>query len=128
MIVAGIGCRKSVAASEIISAIAATAAAHGLQVAMLDAIAVPELKQGNNVISDAAREIGVPLSVVGDAALRRTKSSLLTHSPASLAATGVGSVSEAAALAASGGGSRLLGPRLVTGNVTCAIAVSKDHS
>ncbi len=47
---------------------------------------------------------------------------MLTRSAASLAATGTGSASEAAALAAAGPGARLLGPRLVLGPVTCALA------
>jgi len=41
---------------------------------------------------------------------------------------GVPSVSETAALAAAGEGVRLLGPRIVVGPVTCAIAISGDKA
>jgi cobalt-precorrin 5A hydrolase len=48
----------------------------------------------------------------------------LTHSQLSQALAGVPSVSEAAALAAAGEGARLLGPRIVVGPATCALAIS----
>jgi cobalt-precorrin 5A hydrolase len=50
----------------------------------------------------------------------------LTHSARSQAVAGIPSVSEAAALAAVGEGARLLGPRIVVGPVTCALATSGD--
>jgi cobalt-precorrin 5A hydrolase len=53
-------------------------------------------------------------------------SQTLTHSELSQALAGVPSVSEAAALAAAGEGARLLGPRIVVGPVTCALAASGD--
>ena len=49
----------------------------------------------------------------------------LSRSAASRAATGSGSASEAAALAAAGPAARLVGPRLALGPVTCAIAVAE---
>ncbi|NGO50535.1 cobalamin biosynthesis protein [Mesorhizobium camelthorni] len=52
--------------------------------------------------------------------------STLTHSARSQAVAGSPSVSEAAALAAAGEGARLLGPRIVVGQVTCALATSGD--
>ncbi len=50
----------------------------------------------------------------------------LTHSKRSPPRAGVPSVSEAAALVAAGEGARLLGPRIVVGPVTCALAISGD--
>ncbi|XIK08888.1 cobalamin biosynthesis protein [Mesorhizobium sp. AaZ16] len=50
----------------------------------------------------------------------------LTHSARSQAVAGTPSVAEAAALAAAGEGARLLGPRIVVGPVTCALATSGD--
>jgi cobalt-precorrin 5A hydrolase len=50
----------------------------------------------------------------------------LTHSALSQTLAGVHSVSEAAAMAAAGKGARLLGPRIVVGPVTCALAISGD--
>ncbi|MBA3448684.1 MAG: cobalamin biosynthesis protein, partial [Pseudaminobacter sp.] len=50
----------------------------------------------------------------------------LSYSDLSLALAGTPSVSETAALAAAGQGARLLGPRLVLGSVTCALATNGD--
>jgi cobalt-precorrin 5A hydrolase len=52
--------------------------------------------------------------------------STLTHSELSQSLAGTPSVSEVAALAAAGEGAWLLGPRIVVGPVTCAIATSGD--
>ncbi|MEO0762475.1 MAG: cobalamin biosynthesis protein [Pseudomonadota bacterium] len=53
----------------------------------------------------------------------------LTQSSAAKAARGVGSVAEAAALAAAGPSARLLGPRVVSGDgmATCALAEGQDR-
>ena len=63
---------------------------------------------------------------VTEAALKEMEERTLSQSAQSLAVTGTPSVSEAAALAAAGEGSRLLGPRIVVGNVTCALAIGGD--
>ena len=52
----------------------------------------------------------------------------LTHSELSQALAGVPSVSEVAALIAASAGARLLGPRIVIGPVTCALAASGDEA
>ncbi|MBP7243317.1 cobalamin biosynthesis protein [Amaricoccus sp.] len=117
MTVAGIGCRRGATAEEVLAAIAAARARHGL--ARLDALAALDRKRGETGIAEAAARLGLPLLIAepaGDAP------GMLTRSAASLAATGTGSASEAAALAAAGPGARLLGPRLVLGPVTCALA------
>ena len=51
----------------------------------------------------------------------------LTHSALSQKHAGVGSVSERAALGAAGQGARLLGPRIATGSVTCALATTEPN-
>jgi len=109
--VAGVGCRRGVSAEEVLAAVAA--ACGGAP----DALAVVPAKAGEPGVVEAARRLGVPLLVgaVGDGRLA-------TCSAASLAATGVGSAAEAAALAGAGGAARLLAPRLVAGRVTCAVA------
>ena len=68
------------------------------------------------------RGAGLPLLVADGAA---ATDAARRRSAASLAATGHRSASEAAALAVAGPAARLLGPRLVVGRVTCAIAVAE---
>lgn len=116
MTVAGLGCRRGVRAEEVLAAIAAARAAHG--VSTLDALATVQEKGAELGLVEAAQQLGLPLTVVAPSGDAR----LLTYSAASLAATGAGSASEAAALAAAGPHSRLLGPRVAVGRVTCAIA------
>ncbi|WP_159588662.1 cobalamin biosynthesis protein [Chelativorans xinjiangense] len=120
MRVAGIGCRSGVAAGEILAAVEAGAPG-------LDALATAAFKTDEPGIVAAAEVLGIPLIAVSQDDLKRASAGCLTRSDASLAATGVASVSEAAALAVAGEGSRLLGPRIATGNVTCAIAQGKDQ-
>lgn len=64
----------------------------------------------------------LPVYLVGMEELKQQDTG--TQSGASLAARGVGSVAEAAALVAAGEGARLLGPRVVSGDgmATCALA------
>lgn len=118
--VAGIGSRRGVSAEEVIAAVNAARAASGGPA--LDALAVLRAKSDEAGIAAAARRLGLPLLIaepVGNAACR-------TRSAASMAATGAASASEAAALGAAGSGARLLGPRVVLGRVTCAIAGTEE--
>lgn len=117
MRVAGLGCRRGVNAAEVLAAIEAARVARG--VAGFDALATVPGKRDEPALAEAARHLGLPLMVVAPA----DDSRLATRSAASRAVTGAGSASEASALAAAGEGGRLLGPRLVVGRVTCAIAV-----
>ena len=119
MTIAGLGCRRGAGVEDALHAIAAACATWG--VVRLDALAVLPAKADEPGLAAAARRLGLPLRVVAPAADAR----LSTRSPASLAATGAGSASEAAALGALGLGARLLGPRLALGPVTCAIAVGE---
>ena len=110
--VAGIGCRQGVSADEVLAAMAAAGGA--------DVMAVVRAKAGEPGVVEAAARSGVPLRAV-DVGEDRS----VTRSAASLAAMGVGSASEAAALAVAGPEGRLLGPRVVVGRVTCAVAVTE---
>lgn len=118
--VAGIGSRRGVTAGEVLAAVAAACAAVGA--ARPGALAALPGKAAEPGIAEAARRLGVPLLAPAPAAEGR----LATRSAASLAATGSGSAAEAAALGASGPSARLLGPRVVAGRVTCAIAVAEE--
>lgn len=120
MIVAGIGCRRGASAEAVLAAIDSALSQHGLAAA--DALAIVPLKRDEPGIRAAALRLGIDLVVATDEALHAAETRTLSHSAASLAATGTASASEAAALAVAGTGSRLLGPRVSVGFVACAIA------
>lgn len=115
MRVAGIGCRRGVSAEEVLAAIAGRGA--------LDALAVIAAKRAEPGVIAAARALGLPL-LVADGVVDEAR--LATRSAASLAAVGVGSACEAAALAVAGRGALLEAPRRIVGRVTCAVAVSGE--
>ncbi len=120
--VAGIGSRRGVSASEVLAAVEAARAGAG---GTLDALAVLPAKAAEPGIAEAARRLGLPLVVADPPRDAEPDARLATHSAASRAATGAGSASEAAALAAAGPSARLAGPRIVAGRVTCAIAIAE---
>jgi len=122
VIVAGIGSKKGVSAAEVIEAVDAALAEHGLERSVLATLATASLKRDEIGIVVASGTMSLPLALVDDAALAAMSDFILTRSAASMAATGVASVAEAAALAAAGEGARLAGPRIAVGRVTCAIA------
>ncbi|MEP9388581.1 cobalamin biosynthesis protein [Mesorhizobium sp. KR9-304] len=126
VIVAGIGSRKGVSATEVVAAIEATLKEHGLTKAALSLLATARMKRDEAGIIAAGAALNVPLILVDDEVLRDMSAKTLSHSDASLAAAGVGSVSEAAALAAAGEGARLARPRIAVGAVTCALAFGGD--
>lgn len=123
MIVAGIGCRRGVDAADVVAAVDAALRSHDLDRAVLSALATTTFKQDEAAIFAAARQLGLEVIVV-EGANGGNAQDTLTRSDISLAVAGSSSVSESAALAAAGKDARLLGPRLITGAVTCAIAVS----
>ena len=97
-----------------------------MEMTALSALATARMKQGEAGIIVAGAALGLPVILVDEAALKEMEARTLSQSAQSLAAAGTPSVSEAAALAAAGEGSRLLGPRIVVGNVTCALAIGGD--
>jgi cobalt-precorrin 5A hydrolase len=122
MIVAGVGCRRGASAETIEAAIAAALARAGER--HLDALATASFKSEEAGIAAAAAARHIPLILVGDADLARV-SNHTTHSRRVAQLTGVGSVAEAAALAAAGPEARLLVPRIVVGPVACALALAE---
>ncbi len=125
MIVAGIGCRRGALAPEIEAAIHAALARAGVSADALGAIATIAAKQRETGIQVAAQNLGVAVVLVADADLRTAGRRTKTRSERVLALIGLPSVAEAAALAAAGPTARLLGPRLVMGSATCALAASE---
>ncbi|MER2534630.1 MAG: cobalamin biosynthesis protein [Rhizobiaceae bacterium] len=127
VIVAGIGSRKGVGAAEVRRALDAALAAHGLEPSAVAALATTPFKADEAGIFEAGKAMGIPVRIVEPAAveIRPDRQSTLTRSALSLSLAGTPSVSESAALAAAGPGARLLGPRIVMGRVTCALAESR---
>lgn len=128
MIVAGIGCRKGATTASVIAAINAALMARDIGVSKLAALAALQMKAAEPGIVAAAKALSLDLVAVNDEGAATASVRAATHSTASLDATGTRSASETAALAAAGPESRLLGPRLVLGDVTCALAESGEAS
>jgi cobalt-precorrin 5A hydrolase len=124
MIVAGIGSRKGVTAAQVLAAIDAALAAHGLKREELTLVATAELKRGEAGLLEAGSALDLELNIVSEMTLQEAADRTLTRSEISTKQAGTPSVSEASALAAAGPGGRLLGPRVALGPVTCAIAIS----
>jgi cobalt-precorrin 5A hydrolase len=120
MIVAGIGCRKGVSTEAVIAALAQVEQAHGVKI---DFIATAPLKADEPALLDAATRLNMAFVVVAQADFEKAAARTLTRSDASIKHSGSPSVSEAAALAALGESSRLMGPRVVVGDVTVALTV-----
>ncbi len=128
VIVAGIGCRKGVPATEIDAAIGAALERAGRPLARIDLIATATRKRKEKAIAEVASARGVPLIFVTQADLEIASARGATWSDRVFALTGVPSVAEAAALAAGGSKAKLILPRIVLGPVTCALAGSEDAS
>lgn len=128
MIVAGIGSRKGISKEQVLGAIDAALSAHDLDRARLDALATGKLKQHEQAIFAAGRQLRRAVIIIGDAELAEAGKRTESYSTLSLEKTGVPSLSEAVALAAAGPASRLLGPRISRGPVSCAIAISGDKA
>ena len=124
MIAAGIGCRRGAAASEIEAAIRAALARANIAADALDVIATIEGKSAETGIREAAEKLGVAVVIVPQRELAAAADRIETRSGRVLALTGVGSVAEAAALAAAGPSAKLISARVATGSATCALAAS----
>jgi cobalt-precorrin 5A hydrolase len=126
VMVAGIGCRAGVTAEQVEAALAAALQQNALHGLRLTLIATPAVKSGEPALLAVARARGIPLTSISQAELEAASPRTLTRSERSMAAMHVHSVAEAAALASCGSRSQLLGPRVVVGPVTCALAVNSS--
>jgi cobalt-precorrin 5A hydrolase len=121
VIVAGVGFRLGTTAEEIEALVRQALALHGAE--RLDRLATEAGKASESGFQEAAQRLSVELVVCAAADLESVTDRLLTRSARVVEATGLPSIAEAAALVAAGRDSRLLGPRLATARVTCALAV-----
>jgi cobalt-precorrin 5A hydrolase len=125
MIVAGIGCKRGAAARDIETAVRRALERANVAAHQLDVIATVAAKSDEDGIRAAAANLGVPVVVVSAPDLETANGRTSTRSERSLAATGVPSVAEAAALAAAGPSAHLLSARIIVGAATCALAASE---
>jgi cobalt-precorrin 5A hydrolase len=124
MIAAGIGCRRGAPASDIEAAIHAALLRARIKADALDVIATIDAKSAEAGIRAVAEKLGAALLAVPARALAVANARVETHSERVSALIGVGSVAEAAALAAAGPASKLIVPRVIVGAATCALAAS----
>ncbi|TIY01140.1 MAG: cobalamin biosynthesis protein, partial [Mesorhizobium sp.] len=80
MMVAGIGSRKGVSAMDVLAAIETALEAHGLAMTAISALATASLKQDEQAIFSAGRELALPVIVVEDDALKAASSRVISHS------------------------------------------------
>ena len=115
MIVAGFGMRAGTGPDSLRDALRRAAGGRDVQ-------ALATLEGKAPMLAALADALNLPLIALSADRLKPVET--ITRSPASLAAQGVGSVAEAAALCASGPGAALWGARAVAadGTATCAIA------
>lgn len=122
MIVAGIGCRRYAGAQLIDELLSKALALHGIDEAALTLIVTEAGKVQEPGLRMVARRRGVELRGISTEDLAAVAEQVRTKSDRVLAAKGVPSVAEAAALVGAGAGARLLGARIANPQVTCAIA------
>jgi cobalt-precorrin 5A hydrolase len=128
MIAAGIGCKRGAPASDIEAAIRAALTRARIGADALDVIATIDAKGAEAGVRATAEKFGVAVIIVPQLELTAASDRVETHSERVSALAGVGSVAEAAALAAAGGASKLIVPRLIVGAATCALAASPPES
>ncbi|WP_296524640.1 cobalamin biosynthesis protein [Rhodoplanes sp.] len=121
--VAGVGFRRDASAAEILAAVRLALDVAGVADKTLDALATAAFKAEEVGAHEAAAHLKIPLIVCAPPEMERVADKTFTRSARVQAAVGVPSVAEAAALAAAGPGSKLLGARVATKTATCAIAI-----
>ncbi len=117
VIVAGLGFRGGCAADDIVRLVQAAQVQAGCVAGLL---AAPWWKRDAPGLHAAAARLGLPVAFIDDAALLAVQPRCPTRSAVAERETGVASVAEGAALAASGG--RLLLARIAHSGATCALA------
>ncbi|MFE1600979.1 cobalamin biosynthesis protein [Methylobacterium sp. ID0610] len=127
-VIAGVGFRHATAPDEIAALVRDALAQAGLAPARLGALATAEDRAAEAALREAAAILGVPVIGIAVDALREAGRRVVTRSARIEALRGVGSLAEAAALAAVGPGGRLVLARIASPGATCALAASGDPS
>ncbi|MCJ2123979.1 cobalamin biosynthesis protein [Methylobacterium sp. J-077] len=127
-LVAGIGFRRGTDADEIAALITRALGAVGAARADLVAIATAADRATEPSIRQAAAQYGLAPCPVEAAALEACDAKIVTRSARIERLRGVGSLAEAAALAAAGPESRLALPRIASAGATCALAIPQHNA
>lgn len=123
-LIAGIGMRPGSSEADLrecLDQALAMAELSGQSVARLATLGARSAEPG---LLALARERGAEIVAIPDEALKGFEAACATRSTRIASLYGVGSVAEAAALAAAGPGGVLVLPRVATARVTCALARS----
>jgi cobalt-precorrin 5A hydrolase len=122
MIAAGLGLRPGTSRADIAACLAAALGRLALDPFEVGCLATVAARAAEPGLMALAAEFGVPLVAIPDEALRGLDAGCATRSTRVVSLFGVGSVAEAAALAAAGASAQLILPRITLGRVTCALA------
>lgn len=125
-LVAGIGLRPGTSEADILACLDDALAAAGLPAEGRLRLATLASRFEEPGIVSAARSRQAELVAIPDEALKGFEAACATRSNRIASLYGVGSVAEAAALAAAGPGGELIQPRVATARVTCALARSAE--
>lgn len=128
MIVAGIGLRPGTSEEDILICLDQAIAAATSSAEAPVRFATIASRLGESGLIAAARSRKAELVAIPDEALKGYEAACATRSTRIASLYGVGSVAEAAALAAAGPGAVLIQPRIATARVTCALARSAEWS
>lgn len=121
-LVAGLGIRPGTDATDILACLDEALALAGLAGVPTPRFATLASRAGEAGMVAAAAGRSAELVAIPDEALKGFEAACATRSTRIAALYGVGSVAEAAALAAAGPGGTLVQPRIATRRVTCALA------
>lgn len=121
-ITAGIGLRPGTSEADILACLSETLTAAGIGKERLTRLATLASRFKEPGLAAAARTCALELVAIPDEALAGYEAACATRSTRIAGLYGVGSVAEAAALAAAGPGAVLVQPRIATARVTCALA------
>ncbi len=123
-LVAGLGLRPGTSEADILACLDQALSLAGLAGAATPRFATLASRAAEAGIVAAAANRSAELVAVPDEALKGFEAACATRSTRIASLYGVGSVAEAAALAAAGPGGTLVQPRIATARVTCALARS----
>lgn len=125
-LVVGLGLRADTSEADILACLDEALALAGLSGEATPRLATLAGRIGEPGLAAAAASRAAELIGVPDEALKGFEAGCATRSTRIASLYGVGSVAEAAALAAAGPGGTLVQPRIATARVTCALARSSS--
>ncbi len=121
-LVAGVGFRTATTPEEIVALVRRALHEAGLAPDALTALATAADRAGAPNFLGVAAALDLAAVGIEPTALAAADAQVVTRSARIAASRGVGSVAEAAALAAAGPGARLVLPRIASAGATCALA------